>query len=271
MLAMRYRYLRDGWHIYAEPRETALGFKLVGNKQMEEGIFEPDETNIVKQLLPYVDVVINVGANIGYYCCFALSAGKYVVAFEPLFTNAQHLLRNVAANGWDTNIEVYPVALSNTVGAIKIYGRGAMASLIKGWANTPEEYYTLVPCTTMNNVLGERFCNKKRLIIVDIEGAERFMLEGASILLNDKSNSIWFVEISITEHQPKSIKINPHLSSTFHAFWNAGYEARTADRHYRLINPDEIENIVLSGIDTIRVHNFIFIEKGQDADYFKAE
>jgi FkbM family methyltransferase len=269
-LAMIYRYVRDSWEVYEDPQETQMGFKLVGNHSMQSGQFEPEETQIVKQLLPCVDIVINVGANIGYYCCIALSQGKYVVAFEPINLNLRCLLRNIKENNWESRIEVYPMALSNKVGVIEIYGGGTMASLVKGWAGTPEQYVTLVPSTTLDNALDTRFQGKRCFILVDIEGAEQLMLEGSSSIIDMVPRPIWMMEISISELQPKGISINPNLLSTFHIFWNNGYEAWTAARQCRIIYPDEIKTIVETGIDTLHTHNFLFIEQGKKCEVFNA-
>jgi hypothetical protein len=46
------------------PKETPMGFKLAGNRTMQQGKFEPEETEIVRKILPKVDIFINVGANI---------------------------------------------------------------------------------------------------------------------------------------------------------------------------------------------------------------
>jgi len=269
-LAMTYRYVRDGWQASAEPQETPMGFKLAGNTSMQSGQFEPEETQIVKQILPSVDSVINVGANIGYYCCIALSQGKEVVAFEPIHLNLQYLFRNIKANHWESQIEIYPMALSDKVGVIEIYGGGTGASLVKGWAGTPEQSVTLVPTTTLDNVLGARFQGKKCFVLVDIEGAEQSMLEGASLIMDMRPKPIWMTEIAISEHQPKGVSINPHLSSTFQIFWNHGYESWTADKHCRIIHPDEFEQIVKTGTDTLRTHNFLFIEKGKKSEILNA-
>ena len=261
-LAARRRYIRESSKIFEEPRPTPMGFKLAGNKAMQSGAFEPEETRIVEQLLGQVDTVVNIGANIGYYCCIALARDKYVVAFEPMQQNLRYLLRNIKANNWESRIEVYPLALSDRVGVIEIYGGGTGASLVKGWAGTPEHHVTLVPRTTLDNALGTRFAGKQCLMLVDIEGAERLMLAGASIFIAMDPKPVWLVEVSISEHQPDGIKINPHLSSTFEVFWDSGYEAWTADSTCRLIQPDEIRQVVSSGTDTLHTHNFLFIEKG---------
>lgn len=262
-LAMTYRFFRISWRLRDEPGLTPMGFKFVGDQTMQDGQFEPVETQVVNCILPSVDVLINVGANIGYYCCLALSKNREVVAFEPVNLNLRYLLRNVKANNWESRIEVFPMALSDKVGVIDIFGEGTGASLVKGWADTPEEYATSVPCTTLDNVLGSRFQGKRCLIIIDIEGAERSMLEGSRFIINMDPKPLWMIEITITEHQPKGVNINPNLLSTFQIFWDNGYEARTIDDNYRLINSEEIEEIIKSGKDTIKTHNFLFVEKGR--------
>jgi len=266
-LYQAYRYIKDKRDIFDEPKKTPMGFKLSGNEAMQRGEFEPEETGIVKEIIQHVDILINVGANIGYYCCIALSHAKPVVAFEPIHLNLQYLLRNIKANQWGSDIEVFPMALSNRTGIIEIYGDGTGASLIKGWADTPEQNFTLVPCTTMNNALGDRFKGKQCFFLVDIEGAEFFMLQGASAMVNLDPKPVWMMEVTIAEHQPKGISINPNLLSTFQVFWDGGYEAWTADRQCRIVEPDEVEKIVQSGKDTILTHNFLFIEKGRKKEF----
>ena len=104
---------------------------------------------------------------------------------------------------------------------------------------------------------------KDCLFVVDIEGAEQRMLEGAASSLMAEPKPIWMVEISISEHQPKRMAINPHLFSTFQIFWENGYEAWTADKQLRLVHPMEVANIVETGKDTLLTHNFLFIEPGK--------
>jgi len=258
---MAYRYLRDSAHVHEEPQETPLGFKFIGNRQMQDGEFEPEETRLVQALLPSVDIVINVGANIGYYCCIALRADKYVVAFEPMHLNLSYLLPNIRANGWDSRIEVFPLALSNTIGVIEIYGGGTGASLVRGWAGATDKTFALVPCSTMDTVLAGRFQGRRTLIIVDVEGAELAMLGGATSYLEREPKPVWMIEISISTHQPKGTRINPNLLSTFQLFWDRGYEAWTADGQCQPVTPAEIQSIVECGENSLHTHNFLFLEK----------
>jgi FkbM family methyltransferase len=261
-LATAYRYFRDNRQILDDPRMTPMGFKLIGNSLMEKGSFEPSETEIVRAILQEVDVVINVGANIGYYCCIALQAGKSVVAFEPAESNLRFLYKNIRANEWDDKIEVYPLALSDRIGIMRLFGGGTGASLVSGWAGSSEKYSQMVPTTTLDNVLGSRFSGKRSFVLVDIEGAEKLMLEGARTFLANEPRPIWMVEISVSDHQPKGVRINPHLLQTFKIFWDNGYEAWTADSTLRPVLPPEVEAIVNGGPDTLPTHNFLFVAAG---------
>ena len=77
---------------------------------MAAGTLEPEETALVRKLLQEVDVLVNVGANVGYYCCHALSLGKPVIAVEPIAGNLHYLLANIRNNGWTAYAEVFPMA-----------------------------------------------------------------------------------------------------------------------------------------------------------------
>jgi hypothetical protein len=72
---------------------------------------------------------------------------------------------------------------------------------------------------------------------------------------------VWMVEISITEHQPAGIKINPDLLSTFRIFWANGYEARLANKDFSVVREEDILAICETGVDTLHTHNFLFVPK----------
>ena len=263
-LAIAFRLIRDSRFLYKKPRETQMGFQFIGNKSMETGKFEPEETKIAKKILKKVDVFINIGANIGYYSCMALKFEKKTVAFEPVWLNLKYLYKNVSANNWDDKIEIFPIALSNRTGIVNIYGGGTGASLLKGWAGISEQYRNMVPVSMLDIVLGKRFEGKRCFVLVDIEGAEKSMLEGACQFLAMDPKPIWMVEISTTEHQPEGVRMNPNLMSTFQLFWDNGYEAWTANHVPRHVSKKEIED-VCKGRKNIKVtQNFLFLEENLD-------
>ena len=91
LVAKVYENLRDQLDAMDEPVVTSCGFVLVGNTRMATGEFERAKTKLDRNVLNDVDVMVNVGANIGYYFCHALSLSKEVIAFEPVPRNLRHL------------------------------------------------------------------------------------------------------------------------------------------------------------------------------------
>lgn len=261
-VATLYRSVRDQMDFMEEPKATPWGFKLTGNAVMAQGTFEPAETELVRKILLDVDILVNVGANIGYYCCHALSMGKPVIAFEPIGRNIRYLCKNIKINGW-SGAEVYPIALSNRIGVLDIYGGNTGASVVKGWAGIPESYVSLVPSSTMDLVLGNRLRGKKALILVDIEGSEKWMLEGATMMLANDPKPIWIVEIVPKEHQPLGVEINPYFTSTFQIFSKNGYQAVGVDADRSPVTMQDIE-LVSKGILKLGTYNFMFSESKKE-------
>ena len=227
---------------------------------MEQGKFEPEVVEIVKKHLPDADIFINLGANIGYYCCIALHLGKKVIAFEPIEANLKALYQNIYSNQWD-QIEIYPLAISNKIGLTEIFGGGTGASMIKGWAGASKNYRRLVPTSTLDHIVGDKLTGQKCFFLVDIEGTEKLMLEGAQSTLNLTPKAVWLVEITICENQPSGTHINPNLLPTFQIFWENGYESRTADKNFQPVHKDDIVKIIETGSDHLSSHNFLFTEK----------
>jgi len=256
-IASMYRNLRDQSDFLDEPRSTPWGFKLAGHKSMASGKFEPIETELVRNILNDVDVLVNVGANVGYYCCHAMSLGKSIIAFEPIQRNYRYLLKNIQSNGWSSGAEVFQLALSDKVGVLEIYGGGTGASLVKGWSGTPDNYMTLASSSTMDIVLGTRLAGKRALILVDIEGAEGWMLEGASLMLTNKPRPIWLMEIMSKDHQPSGTVLNPMFLKIFHMFFNYGYQAFNAGQNMQPITIEDVE-LISNGELEVSSHNFLF-------------
>ncbi len=237
----------------------ALGFKFNGHPAMQDGTFEPEETNLFDRMIGHVDVFVNIGANVGYYSVKALAAGKEVVAFEPDELNGKIFLRNVHSNAFEAAFHFFPIALGDKPGILPLYGSSTGASLIKGWAG--QMISTLVPVNSFDNVANALVKDKSRLVFIDVEGAELPCLQGAMALLDEPDRSTFLVEIAITEHQPDGVTINPDLQKTFDLFFSKGFAAFTADSTLREVPPKEISDIAKTGVDTLEVHNFIFIAR----------
>lgn len=122
--ALFLRNIRDLLDQRDQARVTPWGFTLAGHEGMASGSFEPHEVALVRKLLQNVDVFINVGANVGYYCCHALSLGKPVIAIEPLARNLRYLLKNIRNNGWAKQAQIFPVAVGRGTNILEMWGGG---------------------------------------------------------------------------------------------------------------------------------------------------
>ena len=134
-------------------------------------------------------VVIDIGANTGFYACLAFLASPKarVLAFEPYRAVFEVLGRNIAANKARGRIEPVPLALSSGRGLASLYvptqEHGLMetsASLEQSFKETHSEAQS-VETVTLDSFLAAHPCANERvtLIKMDVEGHETAVLAGA--------------------------------------------------------------------------------------------
>lgn len=215
---------------------TPYGFKFVGPKELQYGLYEPDETRLIQSYLKESTVFVDIGANMGYYTCLAKSAGLKVVAIEPLLYNLEYLYVNLETNGY-YDVEVFPVGLAAKPCLATLFGPGTAASLIRDWAGTSTKK-RIVPLSTLDAIIGDRFTDEKLLIKVDVEGAEYEMLKGASRILAAFPESAWIVEIVLLGNHPE--ELNPNFLQTFEKFWSHGYKAYTIGEDVKLVSRNDV-------------------------------
>jgi FkbM family methyltransferase len=201
---------------------------------------------------------VDVGANLGYYTCLALSYGKPVIAFEPQGQNLRCLFQNVIANGWQDAVEIYPVALSAKPGLLTLYGAsGPSASLIQDWAGYSKRHRQLVPVSTLDSVLASRPLNQRLLIKIDVEGAEYQVLSGGHATLARKLKPIWLLEVCLHEFHPQGM--NPDYLKIFQLFWNQGYQAFTAAKKPTLVTPGDVDLWISNRRTDSGTFNYLFV------------
>lgn len=236
-------------------KDTILGFKFTGNKLMQEGKFEPDETKMLSTLMMKHDVFVDVGANIGFYCCLAKSLNNYVVAFEPDTSNLQILNLNLAVNNW-IDVEVFPMGLAEKPGVAQLYGFGTGASLIPDWAGVPSSLNNSIALTTLDIALSNRFEDKRVLIKIDVEGAEIGVLKGALKILKTYQNLTFLIEVCLTEHHPQGV--NPNFYEVFKLFDDHGYVAKTVENECKIVSLTIAKQWSSTGVRTFGHINFVF-------------
>jgi len=125
------------------------------------------------------DLFVDIGANAGLYTILALDLGASVISVEP-GPVVDQLRANLVENGYDA--EVIEAALADTPGRTRLHGpdsnRAAIdpAAMLEELASPSASTEGWVEVTTLDAVLGERTATGVK---IDVEGAERLVLEGA--------------------------------------------------------------------------------------------
>jgi FkbM family methyltransferase len=144
------------------------------------GVRDPWEMYHLVRLLPPESVVVQAGANFGYYAATiatALGTGCRIIALEPSPENYVRLLQHVQWNGLDRQIECCQVGVSDTEG---------VETLVRPTENSGHAHVvssgpgTQVRMTTIDHVVREFACKRVDALLIDVEGYEDRALRGAS-------------------------------------------------------------------------------------------
>jgi FkbM family methyltransferase len=162
-------------------------------------IFDIELRRVVLPLLRSGDLVVDVGANFGFWALAAASQGCNVVAIEPIPKTRKLLVANATRNCLQDKVEFVSDAISDAVGELKIMipaGETGQASAHPEPGTDFEEF--TVATTTLDNVIGDRHI---RLLKIDVEGHETQVLAGAKKALG--SGSVDYVMIEMVEKHLK--------------------------------------------------------------------
>jgi FkbM family methyltransferase len=167
------------------------------------GLFEPFMTEIFRRQIRQGLVVIDIGANIGYYTIIASTLvgphGK-VIAYEPEDNNYSFLLKNIEYNKLDNVVPVRS-AVSDRNGKIELHisnDNGLTHAIV---ANCDVKETVYVTTTTLDHSLKTMGVNKVDILKIDIEGAEIMAIKGMGETIRNNPNIIIF-----TEFYPKAIR-----------------------------------------------------------------
>jgi len=161
---------------------------------LKNGIFEPESTALIQKLVEPSMIVLDVGANFGYYTLqFARLVGEngYVYAFEPVDRYRARLGEHLRLNNI-RNVEVINKALSNKIATAKISVGECSATF--HWCSPGEaEEVQEVHLTTFDAFVEEHKIQKIDFLKVDLDGHELMFFEGAKNTLR-KVKPIMLVE-----------------------------------------------------------------------------
>lgn len=223
-LAFRFIYLSEGRFVKTDVRGEEFWFdssdySLVSLNLWMEGVYEKPTTSLVKKRIEEGDVVVDLGAHIGYYTkLFSELVGSAgaVFAFEADPNNFKLLKRNVNSS----NAHLENKAVTDKDGFTNLficqeYSGHHTAFPVKGWEPIR------VKTTRLDSYFSE-WDKQIDFIKLDIEGAEPLALEGMkSILREDKPEIVleftefWELDLDIED-------IIDYLQTLGYSFYKIG-------------------------------------------------
>jgi FkbM family methyltransferase len=184
--------------LYVRPDDWTVGMRIALKRSYEAHV-----SGVMRPLLKPGMVVVDVGANIGYYTLLAASrigeAGK-VLAFEPSADNCRLLQMSLEANSFG-NVILHPVAVADFAGVVGFATGGSNGSINR---DDPTAMPFQVQAVRLDDLLGDE--PRIDLVKMDIEGAEGLALAGMEQLLT-RHKSIIFTEFS-----PAALEVRSHLT-----------------------------------------------------------
>ena len=148
------------------------------------GLYEPPVTRVFQRHVPQGGMVVDAGANWGYFSLIAAAASGpsgRVVALEPDPRQFDALVANVAQNAF-THVSALRAAAAGAEGRVTLVGyedgeanRGVTRVAAPDESNAPGRRFD-VPATTIDGITAS--ASAVDLVKIDVEGAEDLVLQG---------------------------------------------------------------------------------------------
>lgn len=206
------KYLRKRWEKFLNGNKESVVFilkggikiKLYKDSQLSQYIFqkryEKEEILFISEYLKKDDYFIDIGTNIGLFSLIGSKKVKQngkIFSYEPTLKNFERLQENIKLNKIK-NIETIKKAVSDENGFLDINvsleGYDAWNSFAKPfwWKNyTTERVETII----LDDIFGQNIdCKKVKLIKIDVEGWELFVIKGGEKYLSLKDAPTLIIE-----------------------------------------------------------------------------
>ncbi len=187
------------------------------------GFYEWSLTKEIVSLGKKGGLMVDVGANYGYFSLLwaAQNPTNRVIAFEASPRNHTFLQENIERNGFAGRIILKTEAAGKASGQLKFYlgpkeqtGWGGLAK------ESSAEADVIVPVVTLDEALKDAPIIE--VLKIDTEGADTWVLEGASALLEQKKIQRIFFE----EHKDRMAQLDIERGRAIDLLKNKGYAVR---------------------------------------------
>ena len=172
----------QGSKMYVDSRDTGVAPYL-----LEWGYYEKNETELFKKIVKKGMVILDIGANIGYYTLLAarlIGAEGKVYAFEPDPYNFSLLNKNVKINGYN-NVTTVQKAVFSQSGKMQLFlDKNNLGGHSLSKANVNKSNSTSTEVTSIDDY----FINSKQkidLVKMDVQGLEMKVIEGMDNVIKE--------------------------------------------------------------------------------------
>ncbi len=148
---------------------------------IETGQFEPESTRLIEKFVAPGDVVLDVGANIGYFTLLLsglVGERGRVFAFEPTRHYREILCRNLEENEV-SNCHVEPYGLSNEEGELLASIGDSSATLHWVLADQKPRLRETIRLERLDDITDRLEIDRLDFVKIDIDGHEPLCFEGA--------------------------------------------------------------------------------------------
>jgi FkbM family methyltransferase len=227
------------WHRHAFVARTRFGSRLAGHTDeiLQQhiyyfGAWEPDVTDWVAKTLQPGDVMVDVGANAGYFSLLGsrlVGEAGAVVAVEASPRMYELLVSNLSRNRAH-NVRAVNVAASDSHGTLALYAGSeahlGLASVIEDQGAGIEAEVISAP---LDAVLTRDDMQRARLIKIDVEGAELAVLAGLGELWDLGRDDL---EVIVELHAEHLINTGRRAEDALDLFAERGFHAYELEMDY---------------------------------------
>ncbi len=190
------------------------------------------------------DLFVDVGAHAGVYTLWALDCGAVGIAVEPEPRMVEQLRENLALNHAETRVQVVAAALGAEPGRLRLAGPDLLrGQLVFGPtddgaagvsnAGASDAAGVEVRVDTLDAVLGDRHA---RGLKIDVEGAERLVLEGGARAFADGRIDL----VQLEWNDCSQSLLGEDRSPVAERLRSYGYELYRADERGELVPTDDL-------------------------------
>jgi len=170
--------------------------------------FEIEELSYIKNKLSSNAIFIDIGANIGLFSLViaAKSNSIRVHAFEPIKLNTNLLFASIEINGF-TNITVNQKCIGNYDGEVdfSVSSDSAYSSILDSGRKVELKKIHL-PIIKLDSYVSSLNITKISFVKIDVEGAEKLVIEGASHIFSTPLLRPEFLMIELCDINLKAFK-----------------------------------------------------------------